>query len=144
MRYRDKNRKTIHLPSGAQISIAKINVYNAPWLARKTGEDDQSTGTRVSLFILTNPNNGPLIYNGETARIVDKPVAGPDEITAGELDQEDARIIIEQVMEFSGLTEGGAAERATFPQRPQAGGKPPPDGPAVPLPAHGPPQATAA
>lgn len=142
MKYRDRNRNRIKLPSGAHIVIAKLNTFNEPFIADQKG-DDIAKGVRLAKFALTNPANGPLEYDGETARIVDKPVAGENEITIGELDQEDANEIVRQVMEFSGLTKAGQEARKTFPETANAGAEPASGGEVIRMPSDRPVEAAA-
>lgn len=116
MKYRDRNRKKIELPSGATIVIAKLNVFNEPFLAPSKKEEAETQGMKLSMFALTNPNNGPFTFDGESARLVNKPTAGPGEITIGEIDQADADAIVNAVVEFSGLTKSASEARKTFPE----------------------------
>lgn len=132
-RYQARNRKRIELPSGATITIAKLNVFNEPFITVQRGEDQETQGMKMSIFALTNPNNGPLCFEGEELRIVKSDVAKAGEITIGELDQEDADTIIREVVAFSGLTKGGAEDRKTFPEGSQTGGEPASAGGALPL-----------
>src|SRR5690348_15028986 len=105
MSYRDRLRKEIKLPSGATIVIHKLNTFNEPFLTarRKNGDGDpeMESGVRLAKFALTNPGNGPLTFENEQLRIVDKPEAGPGEITINELEQADADLIFKSVLEFS-------------------------------------------
>lgn len=131
MKYRDRNRKQIELPSGATIVIAKLNVFNEPFITPGKKDEAETQGMKLSMFALTNPNNGPFTYNGEEARLVNKPVAGPGEITIGEIDQADADAIINAVVEFSGLTKGASEARKTFPEGPAQDDQPAPAGDAL-------------
>lgn len=107
MSYRDRLRKEIKLPSGASIVIHKLNAYSESFLTPRKGDDDLQRGMVRSRYMLTNPLNGPLCFDGEALRIVDKDIAGPGEITITELEQADADKILEEIMEFSGLTKAG-------------------------------------
>ena len=131
MKYRDRNRKQIELPSGATIVIAKLNVFNEPFITPGKKDEAETQGMKLSMFALTNPNNGPFSYNGEEARLVNKPVAGAGEITIGEIDQADADAIINSVVEFSGLTKSASEARKTFPEGPAQTGEHPPAGHAL-------------
>lgn len=135
MKYRDRNRKEIGLPSGATITIAKLNVFNEPFITPSKKDEAETQGMKLSMFALTNPNNGPFTFEGESARLVNKPVAAPGEITIGEIDQADADAIINAVVEFSGLTKGASEARKTFPEGQEKNGEHPPAGDAVRSPA---------
>lgn len=137
MKYRNRNRKTLKLPSGATIEIAKLNTFTEPFIAQRAKEDDMQAGVRFAKFCLTNPDNGPLCFEDEKARIVDKPVAGEGEITIGQLDQADADLIIKEIQSFSGMDKAGQEARKTFPEGPEAGGEPAPVGDDLPRPADG-------
>lgn len=130
MKYRDRNRKEIELPSGATIVVAKLNVFNEPFIATKKDEAE-TQGMKLSMFALTNPNNGPFCYQGEEAKLVNKPTAGPGEITIGEIDQADADAIVNAVVEFSGLTKSASEARKTFPEGQTEAGEPAPSGDAL-------------
>lgn len=140
MSYRDRLRKKITLPSGATIVIHKLNTFNEPFLTprrRGEGDADLESGMRLTKFALTNPNNGPLLFEGEALRIVDKPKADAGEITIEELEQADANAIFSEIIEFSGLTKAGQEARKTFPEGQEAGGSNPSTGSIVSLPADG-------
>ena len=141
MSYRDRLRKQLALPSGATIVIHKLNTYNEPWITpRRNGEED--AGIKLAKFCLTNPNNGPLQFEGEQLRIVDK-TAGEGEISISELPQEDAECIISAVVEFSGLNKAGQEARKTFPEGQETGSAIASPGTVVSLPADGAAQAAA-
>ena len=129
MSYRDRNRKSITLPTGATIVIAKLNTFNEPFLVSRKGDDDLASGVRLAKFALTNPNNSVMAFQTgteiERLRIVDKPTAGDGEITIAELDQQDADTIVREVIEFSGLGTAGREARKTFPEGQATGGEPP-------------------
>lgn len=131
MKYRDRNRKRISLPSGATIVIAKLNVFNEPFITSSRKDEAETQGMKLSMFALTNPNNGPFTFEGQEARLVNKPVAGDGEIAIGELDQADADAIVNAVVEFSGLTKSAAEARKTFPEGPKKDGEPAPAGDAL-------------
>lgn len=137
MKYTERNRKTLKLPSGATIVIAKLNTYCEPFIARRAKEEEQEAGSRLAKYCLTNPANGPFQFEGEPARIVDKPMAGEGEISITDLDQADADAIVNGIIEFSGLTKAGAEARKTFPEGSKTGGEPPPGGEALRNPADG-------
>ena len=128
MSYRDRLRKKITLPSGGTIVIHKLNTFNEPFLSPRRrngsgeGDADMESGARLARFALANPNNGPLEFQGESYVIVDQPVAGPREITIGELEQADADAIFKTVIEFSGLSRAGQEARDTFPEGQEEGG----------------------
>jgi len=142
MSYRDRLRKTITLPSGATIVIHKLNTFNEPFLTTRRrncdGDNDIESGVRLAKFALSNPNNGPLTFDGESLRIVDKDEAGEGEITISQLEQSDADTIFKAVLEFSELTKAGQEARATFPEGQEAGGSTSPNGGVVPLHTNGP------
>lgn len=130
MKYRDRNRKSVLLPSGATIVIAKLNTFNEPFIVARKGDDELVAGVRLAKFALTNPANSPLHFphDGEVEklRIVDKPVADEGEITISDLDQADADKIVNEVVEFSGMGNAGREARKTFPEgQAQDGGDPP-------------------
>ena len=128
MNYRDRNRKSIKLPSGATIVIAKLNTFNEPFIITRKGGDELAAGVRLAKFALSNPNNSVMVFQGdevERLRIVDKPVAEVGEITIADLDQEDADIIVQEVIKFSGLDNASREARKTFPEGQAPGGEPP-------------------
>lgn len=148
MSYRDRLRKTIQLPSGATIVIAKLNTFNEPFLTtprKRNGEAEaeEGNGIRLAKFALCNPANGPLEFEGEKLRIVDKPEAALGEITIGELEQADATAIFNSVLDFSGLSKAGQEARDTFHEGQTAGGATPSAGAIVSLPADRPAAAAA-
>ena len=143
MKYRERNRKLLTLPSGGKILIAKLNSFNEPFLVQTKREGEMEAGIRLAKFALTNPNNGPLILDGEEARIVDKEKPGEGELTISELEQADADLIVSEVIEFSGLGTAGREARKTFPERPETGGASAPAGNLVSLPPDGAAQAAA-
>ena len=128
MKYLDKTRKTIKLPSGGEIEIFKLNSFNDPFL-KASGNGDAEAGISISLFILTN-KVGKLEFQGEVGTIVNKPAkdCAPQEIPIELLPQEDADAIIKEVLEFSGLTKAGQEARKTFPEGSETGGVPAPAG----------------
>ena len=139
MSYRERLQKRITLPSGASIVIHALNTFSEPWIIpRRNGEED--AGIKLAKFCLTNPNNGPLEFEGEKLRIVDKP-AGEGEIAISELSQADADFIVNQVIEFSGLGKAGQEARKTFPEGQEASGATASAGTVVSLPADRPAQA---
>ena len=120
MKYLDKNKRRITLPSGAEIDIFKLNSFSEPFLTSGK-QDDTAAGLGLSLFILES-KVGPLCHQGESGKIVNKP---KDQCAEGEipielLEQADADAIINQVIEFSGLNKAGAEARKTFPERQEA------------------------
>lgn len=131
MKYTDRNRKKITLPSGGEITIAKLNGFSAPFLEARRGEDDGARGMRLAVHCLTNPANGLLRFEGEDARIVNKETAAPGEVTIAEMDQADADKIVNEVIAFSGLNAAGQEARKTFPEGPAPGGEPAPVGEAL-------------
>lgn len=130
MKYQDRNRKNITLPSGAQIVIAKLNGFCEPFIVSKK-EDEMTGGVRLARFCLVNPQNGELRFEGEAARIVDKAVAEPGEITIAEIEQADADMIVKEVIVFSGLNSAGREARKTFPEKSKNGDERPSAGRAV-------------
>lgn len=129
MSYRDRNRKSITLPSGATIVIAKLNTFNEPFIVTRKSDDELTAGVRLAKFALTNPANSVMVFQLgteiERLRIVDKVEAGSGEITIADLDQADADAIVREVIEFSGLGTAGREARKTFPEGQATGGKPP-------------------
>lgn len=119
--------------------IHKLNTFNEPFLSprRRNGDGEEESGVRLAKFAITNPNNGPLEFQGESLRIVDKPKAEAGEIALDELEQADADAILKAVLDFSGLSKAGQEARATFPEGPEPGGATAPDRAVVPLPPNG-------
>lgn len=130
MSYKNRNRKSIVLPSGASIVIAKLTTYTEPFIVSRKGDDELTSGVRLAKFALTNPDNSELAYQDqsdgkiERLRIVDKVKAAEGEITITELDQEDADTIVRAVVEFSGLGLAGREARKTFPEGQTQSGEP--------------------
>lgn len=137
MRYKERNRKQIKLPSGATIVIAKLNTFSEPFIAQRKTDDDLTAGVRLAKYCLTNPANGPFCFEQESARIVDKPTADPGEITIEELEQDDADAIIREITVFSGLDKAGREARNTFPAGQAPGDQPASNGDDLPRPADG-------
>lgn len=112
MNYRDRLSKEITLPSGSTLTIHKVNVYDTAY--SDGGGIDEQKGARIARYLMTQKTGK---IDGVFS-IVDK--AKPDdpstELTIAELDQLDAEFIVQQIMDFSGMTKRGEEARKTFPE----------------------------
>jgi hypothetical protein len=153
--YKDRNRKTITLPSGATVSIRKLvaadylvdkEIPVADFMgSKKPGQSaDVVTperlrwGVALSKRILFNCT-GPFLFEGQTFKIVDKPSdkCADNELAFEDLDQADADAIAAEVNVFSGLTPQAAEAVRPFPEKQEDGNAGAPTGEALRLPSDG-------
>lgn len=150
MSYRERTRQTVELPSGAKVTIRKLcgsdflGVGNIPVAltvaAKANGEHSPSQahieyGVKLSTIMLTRCC-GPIQFEGESLRIVNKPFAetGTGEISIEELEQADAEAIVQAITKFSGLGKEAAAAARPFPDGPEAARAPASNGESVSVP----------
>lgn len=160
MSYKTRNQKIITLPSGATVSIRKlvpedylsqksIPVYDmvggrnkpenlSPEQMAVIEERDRQRGIQMRKTILTRCC-GPLQFEGESLRIVDKPSTETStaEIAIELLDIDDSKFIADQVIEMSGLLAGPEVPARTFPNEQQGSGEGAPAGEVIRLPSNG-------
>lgn len=132
MKYLNRTRKVIELPSGATAEIQKLNFYNQA--LNDFGKKDEGVG--ISLFILTSKVSW-LRFDGEECVIVNKRTkeCAAGELSVDDLEQADAQAIVDGVMDFSGLTKTGREAVATFPEKQNPSGEPSSAGAVIQLPA---------
>lgn len=135
MSYRDLDRKTITLPSGATVTIRKLNprdyvsVGNIPTIypdpkgpkpkASGKSADDEAWAVKVEKFILTQAIS-PIEFQGEKVRVVDKPfgTASDGEVEIETLHYPDREAIIAEVVAFTGMgKEAGQTAQNFQPDR---------------------------
>jgi hypothetical protein len=125
MSYRTKLQKSITLPSGSKVNIRKLNAFNEPFLNKRQSETDEDAGNRVAKFILLNCI-GPIVTDGESLTVVEKKESecSKNELGLTELDNVDATFIVNQVIDFSGMSKAGQEARKTFLEaQPENGGE---------------------
>lgn len=111
MRYTDRTRKKVTIPSGFDVEIFAINVQNAPFLEKRVSEDDEHLGRRIQRFISLNK-----IGTIDGLKVVEV-VSNPEkEICIDEVLQADLDFLTGSVMEISGLTKRAEEARKTFPE----------------------------
>lgn len=133
---RRSTRKTIDLPSGGRVTVRKLSgldmvgggfvpkafpqekldAINSGDLQEITKEDAQQLGA-IWTAILTKCTSPVSTIEGDRLRIVDKGLdkAAADEITLGEMDDEDVMAIVSTCMELSGLTKEAGRKAQGFP-----------------------------
>jgi hypothetical protein len=96
--YKARNRKKITLPSGLECEIKKLTVADV--YSMHGGGSSESDQLRQSVEMISACVVGPF-------RIVGKPVheTADNEISASDIDNADFQFLVEQITEFSGLTE---------------------------------------
>lgn len=96
--YKSRNRKQITLPSGLQCEIKKLTVADV--YAMQGGGSSESDQLKQSVQMISACVVGPF-------RIVEKPVheAAENEISSSDIDNDDFQFLVEQITEFSGITE---------------------------------------
>lgn len=149
--YRDRNRKTITLPSGAKCVIRKLTVSDFVSIggipsalpddvkagARNPTEKEQQEmnerGLAIQRLIFTKCM-GPIVHEGKRYSIVDKPVgqAADGEIEIDAWDQADAEFAALEVMSFSGMRKEVAGNGDTFRADSSGHGEPAPAGQNIP------------
>lgn len=74
-----------------------------------------------------------ITWKGRRLKVVDKEMdlCQPTEITIGELDDADAQMIVNEVMNLTNLTREAAEKAKPFPQEQKTDGATPPAGPAL-------------
>lgn len=122
--FMQETRKRIKLPSGGFVTIRKLSpmdtlsvgfipqAFPESEAKRRRGEstgpsaEEIAQGIKLSIIALTRCASRITVKDGRKLRIVDKELdeCGPDEITVGELDQDDASAIVQSVNELSALT----------------------------------------
>jgi hypothetical protein len=131
MKYLNRTRKILTLPSGATAELRKLNFYNQA--LNDFGKKDEGIG--ISMFILTE-KVGWLKFEGDEYTIVNKRTKDciPGELSVDDLEQADAQAIVDGVMEFSGLTKTGREAVGTFPEKQIPSGEPSSVGAVIQLP----------
>ena len=155
-----ETRKRIKLPSGGFVTVRKLSPMDTlsigfipqsfPELEakRRRGEsvapsaDEISQGVRLSVIALTKCASRIATPSGAKLRIVDKELdeCGADEITVGELDQDDASAIVQSVNELSALTKEATQAVKPFPEKQEAASNASPSGEVIRETADGNPQ----
>lgn len=133
MSYRDRNRKSITLPSGATCAVRKLIVNDfisigdipgsadnagktkARKLNQKEQEDAIKWGAAVQRAILTKCLS-KINFEDKSFTVVDKPFgeASENEIEIDALDQVDAEFIVNEVMAMSGMRKEAGSSAQTF------------------------------
>lgn len=123
MSYRDSLKKKIVLPSGPTVEIRKINAFNLPFIEKRVKEDEGTHGVRLTRFILLNKIG---LIDG--LRVVESVTDESKEISPEEIDHADLQFIVQNVVEFSGLSVRAEEARKTFPEAEGSRGECPPAG----------------
>jgi hypothetical protein len=146
-----ETRKRISLPSGGFVTVRKLSPMDTLSLGfipqafpeaeakRRRGEsvgpsaEEMAQGVKLSIIALTKCASRITTPDGRKLRIVDKELdeCGADEITVGEMEQEDASAIVQAVNELSALTREAAAAAKPFPEKQEAVGAASPAGEAL-------------
>lgn len=135
-----ETRKRIALPSGGFVTVRKLSPMDTLSLGfipqafpdadtkRKRGQSTEPSaeeiaqGVRLSIIALTKCTSRITAKDGSKLRIVDRELdeCGADEITVGELEQDDASAIVQAVNELSALTKEATLAVKPFPEKQEA------------------------
>lgn len=103
----------------------KLDAINSGEIHKITEEEARQLGAIWSA-ILTKCTSPVTTIEGDRVRIVDKGLdkAAADEITIGEMDDEDVMAIVSACMELSGLTKEAGRKAQGFPGEQEAAAEP--------------------